>query len=218
MTPTTPRGRGLAGTWPAGRRSCRWSPSTTSWPVRPDRRQRRRVAPRWQVHLDHADRRAGRAGSGRSVTSHPCRATIGYAGAPLATEKGASMTQDYDATPGPGVGPDYGDRGAVRMHAAEPPSTAGPGRTTIADAVVAKIAVLPPRDPRHPLDEHRWQGPPSAAQQPASRPGDRLRTRGDRRRRAGPGHRRPRGRDLLRPEHRRGRRRRAQQRPSASRA
>ena len=60
------------------------------------------------------------------------------------------MTQDYDATPGPGVGPEYldrgGDRGAVRMHTAEPRPTAGPGRTTIADAVVAKIAVLAARE------------------------------------------------------------------------
>ena len=56
------------------------------------------------------------------------------------------MTQDYDATSGPGVGADYIDRGAVRMHAADPRSASGPGRTTIADAVVAKIAVLAARE------------------------------------------------------------------------
>ena len=55
------------------------------------------------------------------------------------------MTQDYDATSGPGVGADYIDRGAVRMHA-DPRSAGGPGRTTIADAVVAKIAVLAARE------------------------------------------------------------------------
>ena len=80
------------------------------------------------------------------------------------------MTQDYDATPGPGVGPDYGDRGAVRMHAAEPPSTAGPGRTTIADAVVAKIAVLAAREiPGIHSMSTAGRGRPSAAQR--QRPG-----------------------------------------------
>ncbi len=56
------------------------------------------------------------------------------------------MTQDYDATAGSGVGADYIDRGGMRMHATDPRSASGPGRTTIADAVVAKIAVLAARE------------------------------------------------------------------------